>query len=53
MHCFTIVEVHCSNRGMHQFGLHQHIPDDVYTFDDLHDINHRGKEEDDWSVVHV
>ena len=45
---FTIVEVHCPNRGMHQ-----HIPNDVDTLDDLHDVNHRGKEEDDWSVVHV
>jgi hypothetical protein len=40
---FTIVEVHCPNREMHQFGLHQHIPDDVDTLDDLHDVNHRGK----------
>jgi len=48
MYCFTIVEVHCPNRGMHQ-----HIPNDVDTLDDLHDVNHRGKEEDDWSIVHV
>jgi hypothetical protein len=32
---------------MCQIGLHQHIPDDVNTLDDLLVVNHRGKEEDD------
>jgi hypothetical protein len=32
---------------MCQFGLHQHIFDDINTLDDLLIVNHRGKEEDD------
>jgi hypothetical protein len=31
--------------------MHKHIPDDVDTLDDLHNVIHRGKEEDDWSMV--
>ena len=38
---------------MCQFGLYQHILDDVDTLDDLHVINGRGKMDDDWCVVHV
>ena len=38
---------------MHQFGLHQHILDDVDTLDDLYVVNHRGIMDDDWSVVHI
>jgi hypothetical protein len=44
---FVIVEVHCPDRVMREFGLHQHISDDVDTLDDFHVINRRGKEEDD------
>ena len=31
-----MVEVHCLNRVMHQFGLHQHSPNDVDTLDHMH-----------------
>jgi len=47
MHYFDIVEVHCPDRVMHQFGLHQHISNDVDTFDGMHVVNHRHKMDDD------
>jgi hypothetical protein len=53
MHCFVIVKVYCYDHEMHQFGLHQHIYVDVDTFDNMYDVNNRGKEEDDWLVVHA
>jgi hypothetical protein len=53
MHCFVIVKVYCHDHEMHQFGLHQHIYVDVDTFDNMYDVNNRGKEEDDWLVVHA
>jgi len=53
MHCFTIVEVHCPNWVMCEFGLHQHIPDDVNTLNDLLVVKYRGKEENDYSMVHA
>jgi len=31
IHCFVMVQVHCLDRVMHQFGLHQHSPNDVDT----------------------
>jgi len=46
MHCFAIVEVHCLDQVMCQFGLHQHILDDVDTLDDIHVFNHRRKQKD-------
>jgi hypothetical protein len=53
MHYLVIFEVHCPNRVMCQFGLYQHILDDVDTLDDLHVINDQGKMDDNWCVVHV
>jgi len=53
MHYFSIFKVHCLNIVMCQLGLHQHIPDDVDTLDNVYVINHCGKMDDDWSVVHV
>jgi hypothetical protein len=47
MHYFDIVEVHCPDQVMHQFELHQHIPNDVDTFDGMHVVNHRDKMDDD------
>jgi hypothetical protein len=43
MHYFAIVEVHCLDQVMCQFGLHQHILDGVDTLDDVHVFNHRRK----------
>jgi len=31
-----MVEVHCLDRVMHQFGLHQHSPNDADTLDHMH-----------------
>ena len=39
IHYFVIVEAHCSDWVMRQFGLHHHIFDDVDTLDDFHIVN--------------
>jgi len=39
IHYFVIVEMHCSDWVMRQFGLHHHIFDDVDTLDDFHIVN--------------
>jgi hypothetical protein len=39
---FKLVELHCLDRVMRQFGFTQLIPYDIYTSDQLHSISHSG-----------
>jgi hypothetical protein len=39
LHYFVIIEMYCPDQVMHQFRLHQHIADDVDTFDNMHVVN--------------
>jgi hypothetical protein len=38
---------------MRQFKLSQHIPDYIYTSDELHNISSQGKYEGNWLVTHI
>jgi len=39
---FELVELHCLDRVMQQFGFKQHISYDIYMSNQLHFINHSG-----------
>ncbi|MBA0549879.1 hypothetical protein Golob_020880, partial [Gossypium lobatum] len=49
---FATVEMHESNRVMRQFGCMQRIPSSPQKLDDLHNIDLRGRLEEDWSSFH-
>ncbi|KAH1120744.1 hypothetical protein J1N35_003904 [Gossypium stocksii] len=49
---FATVEIHESNRVMRQFGCMQRIPSSPQKLDDLHNIDLRGRLEEDWSTFH-
>ena len=43
LNCFDIVEMHCPDRVMRQFGLSQHILDYIDTTKELHSVSRQGK----------
>jgi hypothetical protein len=53
LHCFSIVEMHCLDQVMQQFGLSWHISDYIDTGDEQHNISRQGKHEVNWLVIHA
>ncbi|KAM3260464.1 hypothetical protein ACQJBY_051620 [Aegilops geniculata] len=47
--CFQIVEMHVPDRVLLQFGMMQHIPDQV---DAIERVTMQGKTDEDWSTYH-
>jgi hypothetical protein len=50
--CFDIVEWHRPDRVLHQFGLHQGVPEPCDTEVKLHSIDRRGRHHYDWQAYH-
>ena len=48
----TVSECHYSNRAL-QFGMQQTMPPICYTDCDLHQIDLRGKHDQDWQRIHA
>ena len=51
--CFHIVELHCADRVLHQFGMRQGIPVDCDTDKELHKIDLRGRTSQSWVQTHL
>ena len=50
--CFEIVEWHRPERVLHQFGLHQEIPQACFYEQQLHRVDARGRHQRDWATYH-
>ena len=48
----NIVEMHCSDRVLHQFGMQQPIPEPVNTKVSLHKVDLRGNVHQNWASFH-
>ena len=51
--CFHIVELHCVDRALCQFGLQQGISADCDTGKELQKINLRGRTTQSWVQTHL
>ncbi|BAT96203.1 hypothetical protein VIGAN_08310300 [Vigna angularis var. angularis] len=51
--CFAIVEWHQSDRVKLQFRLSQHVPELPNNLDDLHKVDMKGKQDENWGTRHA